>query len=91
MYSIPRKIEEDDGNLAFASLCNRTEFNCSTYYYCPNKDESCEGFTQKETYFFCDESKTCIPNGKDFKPSRANFLLLLGICTVSHYNPYKSV
>ena len=61
---IPKEMndEDDDKYYTFPPLCKRTEFNCMYGRfkdYCPNKDESCED----EQHFFCNESKTCIPNG----------------------------
>ena len=67
---IPKEMYEDETLTfyIFPPLCNRTEFDCrspieSFRKYCPNKDESCERY-DKEKYFFCNESKTCIPKGK---------------------------
>ena len=69
---IPKKLfdEESKAHYAFSPLCNRTEFNCTDGYlssfrkYCPNKDISCESYAPQEKYFFCNDSKTCIPKGK---------------------------
>ena len=65
---IPKEMYDDEyGYYSFPPLCNRTKFNCmeegkqSLKQYCPNKDKSCE----EEQHFFCNESKTCIPDGKD--------------------------
>ena len=65
---IPKEMYDDEyGYYSFPPLCNRTEFNCMSealdyfHQYCPNKDKSCE--YEVEQHFFCNESKTCIPNG----------------------------
>ena len=56
---------DEKKDYSFPPLCNRTEFNCmdenipNLKQYCPNRDKSCE----KEHHFFCNDSKTCIPNG----------------------------
>ena len=62
---IPKQLN-DDVRYTFPPLCNRTDFDCLEgwfSYNCPNLDESCEGFTHSKTWFFCNDSKTCIPNG----------------------------
>ena len=63
---IPKEMHEGEIYYSFPPLCNRTEFECmkgtSTYKkYCPNKDKRCE----EEQHFFCNVSKTCIPNGNN--------------------------
>ena len=66
---IPKDLISGLNFYTFTPLCNRTEYKCTDQFYdtwkeyCPNKDESCEGYGQ-ETHFFCKESKTCIPIGK---------------------------
>lgn len=67
---IPKELNDyDDFRFyAFPPLCNRTEFDCLNagieYFrkYCPNKDENCQSYSQRE-HFFCDKSRTCIPKG----------------------------
>ena len=66
---IPKKLNDNEHYefYSFPPLCNRTEFDCmnsvSFTKYCPNKDENCESH-DKETHFFCSNSKTCIPKGE---------------------------
>ena len=62
---IPKEIFDEELNTyySFPPICNRTEFDCIDGYfnkYCPNNYESCE----EENYFFCNESKTCVPKGE---------------------------
>ena len=71
---IPKEMNDEETfyYYPFTPLCNRTKFDCmNTVYesyqrYCPNKDKSCEGYESYgwEDPFFCNNSKTCIPNGK---------------------------
>ena len=63
---IPKKMCDEQSNdyYTFPPLCNQTEVDCTEglfTHYCPNKDESCV----KEQHFFCNDSKTCIPNGNN--------------------------
>ena len=66
---IPMKMNnvEEYMYYTFPPLCNRTEFDCMDSLwadmkkYCPNKDKSCA----EEQHFFCNDSKTCIPNGNN--------------------------
>ena len=66
---IPKKMF-DEVSYTFPPLCNRTEFDCmdgdyeSFIQYCPHRDESCESYAPQEDYFFCNDSKTCIPKGE---------------------------
>ena len=66
---IPRTLNHNEHYkyYSFPPLCDRTEFDCMDAFitlrnYCPNQDESCA----EEQHFFCNESKTCIPNGNNF-------------------------
>ena len=63
---IPKKMynEQTDEYYAFSPLCNRTDFDCTDGWwtdYCPNRGEICV----EEHHFFCNDSKTCIPNGNN--------------------------
>ena len=63
---IPKKLNDKSRHYSFPPICNRSEFDCNKVdrhltKYCPNKDESCI----EEQHFFCNGSKTCIPNGNN--------------------------
>ena len=62
---IPTEIH-GHGHYSFPPLCDQTFFNCLELdfkEYCPNQDENCEGYSQEKP-FFCNNSKTCIPEGE---------------------------
>ena len=71
---IPKEMSDDENFVyySFPPLCNRTEFDCMDSFftqYCPNRDkdgERCDYYEEnyQKQYFFCNESKTCIANGK---------------------------
>ena len=63
---IPKELNDGENLRTFPPICDRNKFDCLDSFfkdYCPNKDKSCKDYTQEE-HFFCNKSKTCIPNGK---------------------------